>query len=276
MLTTIFMFGFDINIQNSNRVLCKLLFYITSLFSTLLPNVLILASLDRLLISSQNVNRRLYSSKRLAYFSISISVCFWIIFLLQILITADIQELAPSVFVCYYALSSFYQIFITYLHVIINSVASGIMVILSILAFKNVRRIRSIPHQQRNQLRSMNKKDFQLLRCLYAQDIIYIICTSIPCVIQIYESLPKDEIHTPIENAIDNFINQFGIFLYHIPYCASFYIYISMSKAFRHEFKRLIYKISCKNLISIREEEHRQNNMELNVVDVVSTIIVPA
>ncbi|CAF1172823.1 unnamed protein product [Adineta steineri] len=150
------------------------------------------------------------------------------------------------------------------------------MMILSILAFKNVRRIRSFPHQQRNQLRSMNKKDFQLLRCLYVQDIIYIICTGIPSIIEIYENITMDEVHTPVENAIVNLIGDLGLFLYHIPYCASFYIYISMSKAFRHELKRLIYKIWCKNLISIREEEHRQGNIELNVVDIVSTIVVPA
>ncbi|CAF1040205.1 unnamed protein product [Adineta steineri] len=276
MLGSIFTGGFNINIQNSNKILCKLFYYISFLFSALLPTVLILASLDRLLISSQNVDRRLYSSKRLAYFSISISVCFWIIFLFQILIEVDIQELAPSVFVCYYALSSFYLTFITYLQVTINVVASAIMIVLSILAFKNVRRIRSIPHQQRNQLRSMNKKDFQLLRCLYAQDLIYIICTSILCINGVYGNITKDEIHTPVENAVNDFTGQFGIFLHHIPYCASFYIYISMSKAFRHELKRLIYKIWCKNLISIREEEHRQDNMELNVVDIVSTIVVPA
>ena len=49
------------------------------------------------------------------------------------------------------------------------------MIILSIFAFKNVRHIRAIPRQQRHQIRSMTKKDFQLLRCLFVQDIVYII-----------------------------------------------------------------------------------------------------
>ena len=45
------------------------------------------------------------------------------------------------------------------------------MIVLSILSFKNVRHIRPVPRQQRKQLRSMTKKDFQLLRCLYVHNI---------------------------------------------------------------------------------------------------------
>ena len=49
------------------------------------------------------------------------------------------------------------------------------MIILSILSFKNVRGIRSIPRRQRRTGRIMRKEDFQLLRCLFVKDIIYII-----------------------------------------------------------------------------------------------------
>ena len=42
-----------------------------------------------------------------------------------------------------------------------------LMIILCIFAFKNVRRIRAIPREKRHQIRSMTKKDFQLLRCLF-------------------------------------------------------------------------------------------------------------
>ena len=56
----IFTTGFKINLQNSNIILCKMYFYVSFLLSTLLPTVVILASIDRLLISSQNIDRRLY------------------------------------------------------------------------------------------------------------------------------------------------------------------------------------------------------------------------
>ncbi|CAF1238454.1 unnamed protein product [Adineta steineri] len=73
MLASIFIYGYNINIQNTNVVLCKIYLYFAFLFSSVTPTILILASIDRLLISSQNVDTHLYSSKRLAYFSISIN-----------------------------------------------------------------------------------------------------------------------------------------------------------------------------------------------------------
>ncbi len=95
------MSGFNINLHDTNVVLCKLYIYVEFLFSTLSPTVLILASIDRLLISSQNVDTRLYSSKRLAYFSVSISTFFWFTFYSHELTEIDIQETYPSNFVCY-------------------------------------------------------------------------------------------------------------------------------------------------------------------------------
>jgi hypothetical protein len=101
ILGNIFTNGFNINLQNSNTLLCKLFFYTSFVISTLLPTVLVLASIDRLLISSQNVDTRLYSSKRLAYFSISISTIFWISLNIHILIKVNIQVINSSTFICY-------------------------------------------------------------------------------------------------------------------------------------------------------------------------------
>jgi hypothetical protein len=89
LLGSIFTYGFNINTQNSNVVLCKLFYYISYLTSLYYPSVLILASFDRLLISSQNVDTRLYNSKRLAYFTISTSVILWTVFSFHILIKAS-------------------------------------------------------------------------------------------------------------------------------------------------------------------------------------------
>ena len=102
------------NLHNTNIVICKLYFYVSFLFGSILPTTLILASIDRLLISSQNVDTRLYSSKRLAHFSISLNTVLWMICFLHILIKVNIQELYPSYFVCYYDLSGVYIQFVSY------------------------------------------------------------------------------------------------------------------------------------------------------------------
>jgi hypothetical protein len=261
MVAAICIFGFNIQLQNSNVVLCKFYFYAAFLFSTLFPTILILASIDRLLISSQNVDTRLYSSKRLAYFSISISTIFWCIFFSHVLIEINIQELYPNYFLCYYDLSNSYYQFVSYSSLFLSCLFCFGIIVLCILAFKNVRHIRAIPRQQRQQIRTMTKKDFQLLRCLFIQDFLYIIFTIGFTIFTVYQAATIHQIRTPLEQALMDFFYKLFIILEYIPYCASFYIFVVVSKSFRNELKRMIYKIFGKDLVPIREEENKQENV---------------
>ncbi|CAF4916902.1 unnamed protein product [Rotaria sp. Silwood1] len=247
ILGTALINGFQIYAQNSSVILCKLLHYTAVLFSTLLPTILILASIDRLLISSQNVDTRLYSSKRLAYFSISLSTFFWIIFNFQ---------------------------FVTYSLMIFNCFFCLFMIILSIFAYKNVRHIRCIPRNRQYQIRTMTKKDFQLLRCLFIQDIVYIFVSLIPALYSVYITSTKDQIRTPLEESIVYFLQSLFTFIYFTFYGSSFFIFFIVSKAFRHGLKRFIFKIIGKELMTLREEDNRQENNENLNIPVVSTIIL--
>lgn len=85
-LAVIFIYGYGKSVINSNVILCQIYFYIFFLFTILAPTTLILASVDRLLLSSQKVHTRLYSSKRLAYFLISINTVIWILFNIHVFI----------------------------------------------------------------------------------------------------------------------------------------------------------------------------------------------
>lgn len=281
LLGAIFTLGYNINAHNSNAILCKIFYYASYLFSVLLPNTLILASIDRLLISSKNIDTRLYSSKRLAYFSITVTTCFWVIFYVHALIKIDIHQIYPSVLVCYYDTSGFYFEFISYSTLIIAVGLAFILIILSILAFKNVRRLRAAPRQQHHQYRTMHKKDFQLLFCLYIHDIVYIVFNVFIAVYYVYEAATKTGAPAPLRKAVDDFLYGFGIFIHHIPYCASFFIFASVSKAFRQEFKRLFHKKCIKGILQIRKVQTRPQNIQqehlrVNVVNpIVSTIIAP-
>ncbi|CAF1201453.1 unnamed protein product [Rotaria sp. Silwood1] len=247
ILGTALINGFQIYAQNSSVILCKLLHYTAVLFSTLLPTILILASIDRLLISSQNVDTRLYSSKRLAYFSISLSTFFWIIFNFQ---------------------------FVTYSLMIFNCFFCLFMIILSIFAYKNVRHIRCISRNRQYQIRTMTKKDFQLLRCLFIQDIVYIFVSLIPALYSVYTTSTKDQIRTPLEESIVYFLQSLFTFIYFTFYGSSFFIFFIVSKAFRHGLKRFIFKIIGKELMTLREEDNRQENNENLNIPVVSKIIL--
>jgi len=271
LLGSILITGFNINAQNSSVILCKLFYYVSYTSATYLPIVLILASIDRLLISSQNVDTRLYSSKRLGYFSISTSGFIWSMFSLHILIKVNIVEIFPTYSICYYDRSEFYVNFFLYSTLAISGIIPFLLIILSVLIFKNARRIRAIPRQQRREIRTMNKKDFQLLRCLYVHNIVYIICSILLVVSIGYSETLNLRTSTPMEQAVSNFLSNIGALLHHIPYCTSFFIFANVSRAFRLELKRLAYNIRRKDLATVRKEPTR-NNIELN--NVVSTIVI--
>ncbi len=272
ILGTMFILGFNIQIHNSSAILCKLYYYVSSVFSTVLPGILISASVDRLLISSRNVDTRLYSSKRLAYLSVSICLIVWVIFNCHLLIRVNIQKISPSDLICFYDFSKIYIQFLGYASLIITFSYCLIMIILLKLAFKNVRRILAFPREQRKQIRSMTKKDFQLLHCLFVQDIVYIVCNIFLNVYYVYAVARMDQNQTSLEATISDFLHKILNFLQFIPFCGSFFIFMVVSKVFRNELKRMMYKMIGKNLTPIHEEENRQehvrrDSVKLNVVN---------
>ncbi|CAF0862984.1 unnamed protein product [Adineta steineri] len=62
---------------------------------------LILASIDRVLVTSSNTRTRQRSTRRLAYICIGSGTLFWTLFHCHTLILTDIQEIAPGYSICY-------------------------------------------------------------------------------------------------------------------------------------------------------------------------------
>ena len=272
MLANIFTIGFQINLQNSNNVLCKLQSYVSYIFICLSPTVLILASIDRLLISSQKVDTRLYSSKRLAYFSLGINTLFWIAANIHVVINISVREILPSYFVCTFISSRVYTDFVTYFSAVLNVFLCLVMIILCACSFKNVRHIRAVPREKRNQqIRSMTKKDFQLLRCLFVQDLVYVSFSMLTVILSVYQTVTKDQTRTAWDRALLSLLSRLFAVFYNLYYASSFFIFVIVSRAFRHELKRDICKIIGKEVNPIREEENHPQNpakdkIEMNVV----------
>lgn len=267
--------GFHIDLQSSSVFLCKLYNYMAFFVSTMPATLLILASIDRLLISSRNVDTRLYSSRRLAYFSLSISGVFWFVFYFHVLIKFDVQQFGPAPPICLFDMRGFYRDFLYYSLLVINIGTFLIMVILPILSFKNVHRNRLEPRHHRQRVHTMHKKDFQLLRCLFVRDLVYIVCNIVLASYSTYKAVARYEPITPEDRAMDEFLFNLSSIIRHIPFCTSFLVYVSVSKAFRQELKRLACGISSADQPVSRgaeQNEHEQgrNNAELNVVSTIS------
>ena len=262
--------GWNLNIRNSSLFICKVIFYVSFVTTTLIPAVLISASVDRLLISSQNIDTRLYSSRRLAYFLIGTSTIIWMLFNIHILVKVNIQQFGISVFACYYDLSVTYLNFVNYSLTVINCSFCLLMIVLSIFSFKNVRQIRAIPRRQRREVRSMTKKDFQLLRCLFLQAVVYISVSICSTFYSLHKVISRDQKRTPLQQAIVDFLDNLFTFIYFIFFCSGFFIFVCVSKAFRQEVKQLICKMVGKDLLALpREEEHGHEDLEKRKTELV-------
>ena len=238
----------QVNLQNRYVIICKVYFYVSFVFSTLIPCILI---------SSQNVDTRLYSSKRLAYFSISLSTLFWMIFSIHTLIKVSIYEVYPSRATCYYDIASSYSDFVSYSSIVFVASFFIIILVLCICSFKNVRHIRFVPRSQRHQLRTMTKKDFQLLRCLFAYDLVFITCCVPLILVTVYQVILKGYAQVELLQIIENFAFKTSMFIAHVPFWIGFYICLAISKAFRTELKRMLYRISNQPLVSTRDDENK-------------------
>ena len=148
------------------------------------------------------------------------------------------------------------------------------MIILSKLAFKNIRHIRPVPRQQRKQMRTMTKKDFQLLRSLFVYDIVYILCTIVLSFYYVYLISGLDRIQTSLEATISGFLEKFLNFIRFIPFCTCFVIFMAVSKAFRNELHRMIWSRFGQTPPPIREEENPPNNIEKDTVHL--NVVLPS
>ena len=224
-----------------NDSTCKLFRYSYYLFATLAPNVLIFASIDRLLLSSHKADTRLYSSKRLAYFSLGISSALWALYYLHIIIKSRLSPLGDG---CIFDPSEPYISFVYYSLAAANIIGCLTIAILVLISLKNIRYFRRMSRQQRTrQVHTMKRKDFQLLRCLCILDIIYTVFSMLSLMYDIfYTFILKDETKLSMEQTIYSFLSRFFTFLTSIPYGSCFMVFFIISKAFRLEVKQLFRK----------------------------------
>ncbi|CAF1467713.1 unnamed protein product [Adineta steineri] len=112
--------------------------------------------------------------------------------------------------------------------------------------------MRSIPRQQRQGIRTMHKKDFQLLRCLFIKSIVHIISNSLIIADLIYQDIPTSEISTPWDQARDRFLFNLD---------------------FRQKLKQIISNIFGQNLVIERnngkQQELRAEPTELRIVSTI-------
>ncbi|CAF1047102.1 unnamed protein product [Adineta steineri] len=246
MLFVILSDGYNIDLSLYSLSFCRFRYYIQFLSTVLSPSYLILASIDRILITSRSARTRQRSTLHLTYICIIGVTLFWSLVHIHALFLTHIMEPIPNVIVCSLQ-PGFYLTFISYYTILIQDILIPLlMIILGAWAVKNLRKRRQVttvtvttvtvavrPTQSKS-------TDSQLIRILMIDIGIYILFSAMMPPVLIYLQILQ-------ARSYDFGKLQFGIFLLnvaafctYIPFCVGFYTNFLVSKTFRYEVKNII------------------------------------
>ncbi len=244
--------GYGISPSWYNLGYCRCYLYMAILVDVLSPSYLILASIDRMLVTSPYTETRRRSTRRLAYISIIGVTLFWILFHSHILFLANITQVAPNSFSCYYQ-SGVELVFISYYSLVIKAFLFPILLIIfALLVVRNIRKVRrvaSVPAltatgtRMRNDLSTITtsrSRDRQLFLMLFIDIIVYIIFSFMLSAVHVNEQITQYNVKSPVQTQFGLFLRFVAIFINYISTCIGCYTNFLISKTFRIEIKKII------------------------------------
>ncbi|UJR22962.1 hypothetical protein I4U23_025989 [Adineta vaga] len=227
----------NIDLVNSYLVICKLRSYFLYLSFSLSNWYIVLATIDRYLISSENNNRRRLSTLKNTYFSIGFTTILFSLTYCHILILYNIQSSS-----CYPQFG-FYRIFNDIQLIIQFSLLPPlIMAFFGLLTIQNIRSIQGRIGNTRHA--HLRQRDIQLSKMLLLQVIITIVC-SLPLIItQLISTMTTTVVKSILRLTIENFASQIGRHLAFSNCSISFYLYTLAGSEFRLEARHMVNRFS--------------------------------
>ncbi|CAF4079809.1 unnamed protein product [Adineta steineri] len=249
VLITILQYGYNIVPATYNLPFCRFTVYATFVLDTLSPFYLILASIDRVLITSSNARTRQRSTFRLAWICVIVGTLFWIIVHIHALVFGGIIEEAPNYFICYFQLGAYFMFTGYYTFITQGILVPFLLIIFGLWSIKNIRtmsRRRIAPVLSTtgiatgNDSHPIQAKDRQLVLILLIDICVYMIFGWMFPIFLIYQQTTQYNVKSLVQSQIEILISAVSIFIYFIPTCIGCYTNILVSKTFRNEVKNTL------------------------------------
>jgi hypothetical protein len=228
--------GYGVNIFGKYPGFCPYRRYIGDFF-LITPNYfLVFASLDRMLISSQNVNTRSRMNRRIALFLIGGNILFWSLFNIYVFFFSEVQVLDGVRFLCNVKPGGGYTFYTFHLLIDVETIPILLMTGFGIQTIKNIKQIRV-----RNNL-NFNERDRNFITLLSIQVIAYIILRLPNPIYYLYEVITSSTIKSSNRVDIENFVFFIVSVLQYAESAAFPWINLTTSSS-RTELKRAIKNI---------------------------------
>ena len=212
--------GYKIDPSLSNLRFCRFRYYVMFLFDILGPSYLILAAIDRVLLTSPNALTRQRSTPRLAYTCIIIATVFWTLMHLHAAIVTDIVQIRPGVSLCFFQLGMHLTVMTYYSLIIKGILIPLLMLIFGLWSVKNVRGVRQITSVSvvsgfstaiTRRTHTNHSKDRQLLRILLMDITVYVIFNGMIAIVLMYRQINGNKSMTLVEMQIQSLLTREAI-----------------------------------------------------------------
>jgi hypothetical protein len=219
---------------------CKSYKYILYIFGQEAKTMLVLACIDRFLITSARASFRTFSTPKRAKCLIFFSSIFWLLTTLHVPIMITVVNGQCTTSGVYSIVYTVYTIIFVSLIPSITSATFGY------LTYRNMRqiqkRVQPIAQNTINPNVAIHRRDRDLLIIVIAEVFVYIITTALfPIILLEMLISPHTMPNKSFEYLqIEIFIVNIAVFLLFINCAAPFYTYLISSKSFRRDFKQLI------------------------------------
>ncbi len=273
MSTTLYSVG-HIDPLTYSEPYCRIRQYSISAIFTMSRFCTVMACFDRYAISSRNANIRAFGRPSIARFDIIIIIVICLILPVHLTIFNSIQN-GRCVMVGLYP-----YFFAAYAIIIAAIIPPSMMITFSILAAKHIRQIRQrvqplptsrVNTTDRNTGVRLKKYDYQLLKMLLVDVIMYCISAVPSPMYYIYIAITLKSSKTAEQLAWENFFNYLAYqFLLYIAASTSLYTNLLVSKAFRNEFRSFINRYIFKRRQLATTNSSNHTNKNFNRLDLIA------
>ncbi|CAF3553658.1 unnamed protein product [Rotaria sp. Silwood1] len=232
--------GFNIDSSSTWSWICKLRFFAVGFLLMLPRSYMLLAAIDRYVMSISNQHR--FLSRRVALKMILLTCLFWMIICIHNIINYDIQISSNGTNRICTNPSGTYSIFLSFYSILINGLSMPLlMTIFGLLTVRNLKRYYNQIHNSITIILERRKKqEWLILRMILIQLIVNVIL-SLPITIYLcYSGLTQYIIKSSFRIFMENYIYNMLTILQYINAAASFYVYSLTSRIFRKELHYLI------------------------------------
>jgi hypothetical protein len=219
--------------------LCKIRFYISNVLGQLAKTMIVLACIDRFLITDNRANFRALSTPKRAKGLILISILFWPLFASHIAIMTTIINKKCGTFNIYSTIYTIYSIIFVGL---IPPILLGIFGYFTYRHMKYIHvRIQPIVIHKVNYI-PIQRRDRELLTIVISEVFVYILTTTFYPLILLEMMISRYILSNKSVqySQIEHFLFTISFLLLFVNNAVPFYIYFLSSKSFRRDLKELL------------------------------------